>query len=157
MVKKSGPISALIHTTCTHFQKICSCLRHEHCKINIKIQISLVTLLRPCFRIIASKMLIFEVCLLLKTLLTTKLAERPKIIKNTNYFGCTPSFCFRIITSKMLIFQICLPLKEPLVVTFGETRAQTSRKCVAVQGINLTKSSKKQKWLWLHSPIFDLE
>ena len=75
MVKKSGPISALIHTTCTHFQKICSCLRHEHCKINIKIQISLVTLLRPCFRIISSKMLIFEVCLLLKTLLATTLIE----------------------------------------------------------------------------------
>ena len=31
------------------------------------------------------------------------------------------------------------------MVTFGETRAQTSRKCVAVQGINLTKSSKKTK------------
>ena len=57
----------------------------------------------------------------------------------------------------MLFFYIYFPLKEPLVVTFGETRARTSRKCVAVQGINLTKSSKKQKWLWLHSPIFDLE
>ena len=60
---------------CTHFQKICSCLRHEHCKINIKIYISLVTLVRPCFRAITSKMLIFEVCLLLKILLATTLIE----------------------------------------------------------------------------------
>ena len=65
-----------------------------------------------------------------------KLTERSKIIKDTSYFGCIPSFCFRIITSKMLFFYIYLPLKEPLVVTFGETRARTSRKCVAVQGIN---------------------
>ena len=57
----------------------------------------------------------------------------------------------------MQTFYICLPLKEPLLVTFGETRAQTSKTCVAVQGINLTKSSKKQKLLWLHSPIFALE
>ena len=63
---------------CTHFQKICSCLRHEHCKINIKNQISLVTLLHSCFRIIASKMLMFEVCLLLKTLLATTLIETPE-------------------------------------------------------------------------------
>ena len=63
---------------CTHFQKICSCLRHGHCKINLKIQISLVTPLRPCFRIITSKMLIFEVCLLLKTLLATTLIETPE-------------------------------------------------------------------------------
>ena len=57
----------------------------------------------------------------------------------------------------MLVFWICLALKEPLVVTFGETRAQTSRKYVAVQGIDLAKLSKKQKFLWLHSPIFALE
>ena len=50
----------------------------------------------------------------------------------------------------MLIFEICLPLKEPLIVTFGEMRAHTSRKCAVVQGMNLTKSSKKLKLLWLH-------
>ena len=87
-----------------------------------------------------------------------KLTEHSKIIKKHKLLlRCTPSFCFRIIASKMLIFRICLPLKEPLVVTFGETRAQTSRKCVAVQGMILTKSSKKHKVLWLHSPIFALE
>ena len=51
----------------------------------------------------------------------------------------------------MLIFVIYLPLKEPLVVTFGEKREHTSRKCVVVQGTNLTKSSKKHKLFWLHS------
>ena len=37
----------------------------------------------------------------------------------------------------MLIFEICLSLREPLMVTFGETRAHTSRKCVDVQGMNI--------------------
>ena len=73
----------------------------------------------------------------------------PKSSKNTNYFGRTPSFCFRIIASKMLIFEICLPLKEPLVVNFSETPARTSRKYVVVQGMNLSKPSKKHKLLWL--------
>ena len=81
----------------------------------------------------------------------------PKSSKNTNYFGFFPSFCFRIIASKKLIFEIWLPLKEPLVVTFGEKRAHTSRKCVVVQGMNLIKSSKKHRLVWLHSPIFALE
>ena len=158
---------------CTHFQKICSCSRHEHSKTNTKISISLVKLLHFCFSIIASKMLIFEICLLLKKPLVTTLNEHvhslpeimtlkkglnvPKSSKNTNYFGPTPPFCFRILSSKMLIFEICLPLKEPLVVTFGETCAHTSRKYVVVQGMNLLRSSKKYKLLWLHSSIFALE
>ena len=37
------------------------------------------------------------------------------------------------------------------MVTFGETRAHTSRKCVVVQGMNLKKSSKKHKLIWFHS------
>ena len=69
------PLVATFDETCTEFQKICSCSRHKHYKINIKFQISLVKLLRPCFRIIASKTLIFEVCLLLKTVLATTLIE----------------------------------------------------------------------------------
>ena len=43
----------------------------------------------------------------------------------------------------MLIFEISLPLKEPLVVTYSEMRAHTSGKCVADQGMKLTKSSKR--------------
>ena len=57
----------------------------------------------------------------------------------------------------MLIFEICLALKEPLVVTFSETHPQTYRKCVVVQGMNLTKLSKKHKLAWLYSSIFALE
>ena len=49
-----------------HSQKICSFSRHEHTKVNTKIQNYLVTLLRFCFRITASKMLNFEICLPLK-------------------------------------------------------------------------------------------
>ena len=133
----------------------------------------MVTLLRLCFRIITSKFFFFffEVCLpLRKTAFnyfdwntwihfgkSWSLLNVPKSSKNTNYFGFTPSFCFRIIASKKLIFEIWLPLKEPLVVTFGETRAHNSRKCVVVQGMNLIKSSKKHKLVWLHVPIFTLE
>ena len=62
-----------------------------------------------------------------------------------------------MIASKKLICEIWLPLKEPLVVTFGETRAHTSRKCIVVQGMNLIESFKKHKLVWLHSPIFTLE
>ena len=43
----------------------------------------------------------------------------------------------------MLIFEISLPLKEPLVVTYSEMHAQTSRKCVAAQHMKLTKSPKR--------------
>ena len=57
----------------------------------------------------------------------------------------------------MLIFEIYLPLQEPLVVILGELRAHTSRKCIDVQGMNLTNTSKKHKLLWLHSSIFALE
>ena len=77
--------------------------------------------------------------------------------KSANYFGRTPFFCFKIIASKMLIFDVWLSPKEPLVVTFGKTRAHTSRKYIVVQGMNLPKSSKRQKLLWLHSSIFALE
>ena len=85
------------------------------------------------------------------------LLDVPNSSKNTNHFGFTPLFCFRRIVSEKLIFEIRLRLKEPLVVTFGETRACNSRKCVVVQGMNLTKSSKKHKLVWLHSSIFTLE
>ena len=47
-------------------KQICSLSRHEHSKINTKMQISWATLLVFCFRIIALKMLIFEVRLPLK-------------------------------------------------------------------------------------------
>ena len=57
----------------------------------------------------------------------------------------------------MLIFEIYLPLQEPLVVILSELRAHTSRKCIDVQGMNLAKTSKKHKLLWLHSSIFALE
>ena len=45
---------------------------------------SLATLVRFCFRIIASKMLIFEVCLLLKKLLVTTLIETREFTSRNN-------------------------------------------------------------------------
>ena len=49
-----------------------------------KKKISLATLVRFCFRIIASKMLIFEVCLLLKKLLVTTLIETREFTSRNN-------------------------------------------------------------------------
>ena len=96
-------------------------------------------------------MLIFEVRLPLKKPLVTTLTEaraltsrnyevkqrteHSKIIKSKNYIICILSFCFRITASKIIIFEIGSPLKQPPVITFGETRACTSRKYVAKQGI----------------------
>ena len=57
----------------------------------------------------------------------------------------------------MLIFEIRLPLKEPLVATFDEMRALTSRKYVVVQDMNIPKSTQKYKFLWSHSSVFVLE
>ena len=57
----------------------------------------------------------------------------------------------------MLIFEIRLPLKEPLVATFDEMRALTSRKYVVVQDMNISKSTQKYKFLWSHSSVFVLE
>ena len=45
------------------------------------------------------------------------------------------NFCFRIIALKMLNFRTFLPLKNFLAATFNETRAPTSRKYVAEQGM----------------------
>ena len=42
----------------------------------------------------------------------------------------------------MLIFEIRLPLKEPLVATFDDTRALTSRKSEVVQDMSIPKSKQ---------------
>ena len=55
--------------------------------------------------------------------------------------------------SKMLIFENYLPLKEPLTVTVGEARAQTSRKCAVVQSVNLLKSSKNTDYFGCTYPF----
>ena len=53
----------------------------------------------------------------------------------------------------MLIFENYLPLKEPLTVTVGEARAQTSRKCAVVQSVNLLKSSKNTDYFGCTYPF----
>ena len=40
----------------------------------------------------------------------------------------------------MLIFEVFLPVKEPLMTTFSETRAVTSPKDIAKQGIKISKA-----------------
>ena len=50
-----------------------------------------------------------------------------------------------------------LPLKDPLVVTFNERRAPTSRKYVAEQGIVMPNWSKTCQTFWSQSSVFSLE
>ena len=47
-----------------------------------------------------------------------------------------------------------LPLKKTLVATFNETRAPTSRKYVAEQGIIMPNQLQTLHFLWLHSSIY---
>ena len=69
------------------------------------------------------------------------------------YYCRTPLICFRIIASKMLIFEILLPLKEPLVATFGEKCALTSRKYIVVQAMNLQNHPKNTNYFGYTSPF----
>ena len=59
----------------------------------------------------------------------------PKSSKSKSYIVCILSFCFRIAAPNIIIFEIHSPLKQRPVITFGETRAYTSRKYVAKQGV----------------------
>ena len=52
---------------------------------------------------------------------------------------------------------VLLPLTDPLVATFSETRAPTSRKYVAEQGIVMPNWSKTFQTFWSHSSVFALE
>ena len=53
----------------------------------------------------------------------------------------------------MLIFEILLPLKEPLVATFGEKCALTSRKYIVVQAMNLQNHPKITNYFGYTSPF----
>ena len=57
----------------------------------------------------------------------------------------------------MLIFEIRLPLREPLVTTFDETRALTSRKFVVAQDMSIPKSRQKYNFFWSYPSVFVLE
>ena len=49
------------------------------------------------------------------------------------------------------------PLTDPLVASFNETRAPTSRKYVVEEGIVIPNWSKKFRTFWSHSSVFALE
>ena len=57
---------------------------------------------------------------------------------------------------KNVNFQSFLPLIDCLVATFNETRAPTSRKHVAEQGIEMPNGSKTFPTFWSHSSVFFL-
>ena len=50
-----------------------------------------------------------------------------------------------------------LPLRDPLVDTFSETRAPTSWKYIAEQGIEMSNWLKTFETFWLNSSVFALE
>ena len=82
------------------------------------------------------------------------LLETPEFISGNNkvYWTCQNDQKTQTTLVSLLRFA-----KEPLVVTFGETRAHISRKCVLVQGMNVKKSSREHKLVCLLSPIFAWE
>ena len=57
----------------------------------------------------------------------------------------------------MLIFEVFLHLKGPLVATFNERCAITSKKYIAKQGMNILKVSQKHKLLRSYFSVFALE
>ena len=55
------------------------------------------------------------------------------------------------------MFRAFLRLRNPLVASFTETRAPTSRKYVAEQGIVMANWSETFQIFWSHSFVFALE
>ena len=55
--------------------------------------------------------------------------------RNLDFFGRFPPYFSLEKQPKKVNFQKCLPLRDPLVATFNETCAPTSRKYVAGQSI----------------------
>ena len=66
-------------------------------------------------------------------------------------------FCFRKKALKVLNFQIFLSKKEPLVATFSETCALTSRKQIIEPGIIIPNWLENLQRFWSHSSVFTLE
>ena len=58
---------------------------------------------------------------------------------------------------KLYIFRVFKTLRDSLLATFNETRAPTSRKYVAEQGIVKPIISEKLQFYWSHSSVFAFE
>ena len=58
---------------------------------------------------------------------------------------------------KLFVILLLLNTVIPLVATFSETSAPTSRKYVAEKGIVVPNLSEKLQFLWLHSSVFSVE
>ena len=103
-----------------------------------------------CFRIIASKKLIFDIYITLKETFgethghTSRKCEVENV-ENQNYPknpNCTQPFLLQNNSLKMLIFDVFLPLGEPLVAKFKEMRAPTSSKDLVKEDKNFKNMRK---------------
>ena len=82
----------------------------------------------------------------------------PKLIKNVSNFSVTLlRFCCRKSTEKSKFSEFFLSLTDPLVVTFNEILAPTSRKYVAEQAIEMPNWWKISQPFWGHSSVFVIE
>lgn len=109
---------------------------------------TLVVLIRFCFRIIVSEVLIFQVHSTFNEPLTATLDEKPKLTSKmyvvmTNYFRRTAWYLFQKIVSKKPILEIFFTLKKVQVITFTEMRAFTLRNYVVKKDLEVLKLSKK--------------
>ena len=51
------------------------------------------------------------------------------------------------------MFRVFLSLRDPLVATFSETCARTSKKYVAGKGLMMPNLYQTRQSFWLHSPF----
>ena len=80
-----------------------------------------------------------------------------KLIKHiSNFLDALLRFCFRKITWKSK-FSVFFLLRNPFYATFNETRAPTSRKYLAEQGLVMRTWSRAFQTFWLHSSVFALD
>ena len=110
-----------------------------------------------CFRIIASKKLIFEIWLPLKEPLVVTFGKmrahtsrKCVVVQGINLIKIIQKiqislvalthFCFRIIASKCSFFEDFLPVREPLVATFKKTHSVTSPKDIVKQDLKIWKA-----------------
>ena len=83
---------------------------------------------------------------------------KTKLIKNnSNIWVAFLRFCFTIITWKTKFSEFFLPLRNPLGASFNETRAPTSRRARAEQGIVMQNWSKIFQVFWSRSSVWSLQ
>ena len=154
------------------FKQVCCWARFTDTKLIKHMPHFLVALLRFCFRKTACKAQ-FSVFLALRNPLVASFSEThtptsrkyvveqglptPIWSKTSQTFWLHSSVFALEKQPEKVNFQSFLPLRNPLVASFNETRAPTSRKYVVEKGLAMSNWSKTFETFWSHSCVFALE